>query len=102
MAWPQPSTPIFFVSGPQFLLVERSCNGTFDDSIHNDTATVVQPDQMRCATPNHVTDYSVIAIAHPRSSRYGIPHFLGKFVGIGFAQVLPTWCPIETIEFDAR
>src|SRR5262245_997498 len=103
MAPPQPATPVFSVSGPELLLIECPYNRAFDDAIHDDRTTVIQPDQMCRTPPNQVADHGIIPIAHPRvRSGYGRGHASNKFVRIGLGQRFPIWFPMQTVEFYAR
>jgi hypothetical protein len=92
----QPSAQVFSVSGPKLLLVEYACNRPFDDTIHNDYTTVVQPNQMCGTSPNQVPDHAVISIANPGIRR------ANEFVRIGLGKRLPIWLPVEAIEFYTR
>jgi hypothetical protein len=99
----QPLAQVFSVSGPKLLLVEYACNRPFDDTIHNDYTTVVQPNQMCRTPPNQVPDHAVISIAHPGiRRRYGGAHSANEFVRIGLGKRLPIWLPVEAIEFYTR
>src|ERR1700752_1207907 len=74
MARPHHVQPSLAVAGPHFGAQHHPGESSAYHPVHDDRPLVIEPDQMRCPSPDDRADEAVIPIGHPGLGRNGTAH----------------------------